>query len=151
MQGGDMVTISCYSCLHPAKSVMVYVHPEDTCSRDLVVGTWQQKTEQCSLVGNCKSWIPKPALSCCYAILYLWHYFIWICYAQASKKHLQIYHDSPIHFKQRDLTLEPICPHTRHTHRAIFPNLTRAENEYGNILGKRCRFLVIHPVPPPIS
>lgn len=52
MQGGDMVTISCYSCLHPAKSVMVYVHPEDTCSRDLVVGTWQQQTEQRSLVGN---------------------------------------------------------------------------------------------------
>ena len=52
MQGGNMVTISCYSCLHPARRVMVYVHPEDTCSQDLVVGTWRLQTQQRSLVGN---------------------------------------------------------------------------------------------------
>lgn len=64
---------------------------------------------------------------------------ICVCDAQARKKHLQDSCVLPVHFRQEDLNLEPICPHPRHTEPVSNPGNERREGTWKD-LGERVQF-----------
>lgn len=73
--------------------------------------------------------IAELALSCCHARVYLQHCFTWFCYAQANKKHLQIYHDSSPFTLKNEASIWSPCAPAPVTHTAVLPNLANDGRE----------------------
>lgn len=128
-----MVTIHHYSmsgaCLHPAGRVILHAHSGDTCSQDLALGVHRCELSSTAWWETANPGIAELALSCCHARVYLQHCFTWFCYAQANKKHLQIYHGSSPFTLKNEASIWSPCAPAPVTHTAVLPNLANDGRE----------------------